>query len=38
MPLPGRHNIENAVAAIAIALENGVSENDIKKGLASFKV
>lgn len=37
MPLPGRHNIENAVAAIAIALENGVSENDIKKGLASFK-
>ncbi|UOH77701.1 UDP-N-acetylmuramate--L-alanine ligase [Ornithobacterium rhinotracheale] len=37
MPLPGRHNIENAVAAIAIALENGVSEDDIKKGLASFK-
>lgn len=34
--LPGRHNIENAVAAIAIALETGVSENDIKKGLASF--
>uniref|UniRef100_UPI0039A6A03B UDP-N-acetylmuramate--L-alanine ligase n=1 Tax=Ornithobacterium rhinotracheale TaxID=28251 RepID=UPI0039A6A03B len=37
MPLPGRHNIENAVAAIAIALENGVSAEDIRKGLASFK-
>ncbi|MBV7441527.1 UDP-N-acetylmuramate--L-alanine ligase [Weeksellaceae bacterium TAE3-ERU29] len=35
--LPGRHNIENAVAAIAIALEMGVSENDIKTGMESFK-
>ena len=34
--LPGRHNIENATAAITIALKLGVSPEDIKKALASF--
>ncbi|MCC6582564.1 MAG: UDP-N-acetylmuramate--L-alanine ligase [Chitinophagales bacterium] len=33
----GKHNIENAVGAIAIALNIGVSEEDIKKAVVSFK-
>ena len=33
----GRHNIENAVGAIAVALNIGISEDDIKKAIASFK-
>lgn len=37
MNLPGRHNIENAVAAIAMSLEMGVSESDIRKALQSFQ-
>ncbi|HCS19693.1 MAG TPA: UDP-N-acetylmuramate--L-alanine ligase [Bacteroidetes bacterium] len=35
--LPGRHNMENAVAASAIALSMGVSRENLSKGLASFK-
>lgn len=34
--LPGRHNIENATAAITMALKLGVMAEDIKKALASF--
>ena len=34
--LPGQHNIENAVAAIEVALALNVSVEDIRKGLASF--
>lgn len=37
MNLPGRHNIENAVASIALALEMEVTEVQIKAALASFK-
>ncbi|MGI9526269.1 MAG: UDP-N-acetylmuramate--L-alanine ligase [Weeksellaceae bacterium] len=37
MHLPGRHNIENAVAAIAMAMELGVKENQIKEALDTFK-
>ena len=33
----GKHNIENAIGAIAIALNVGVSEEDIKDAVASFK-
>lgn len=33
----GKHNIENAVGAIAIALNIGVSADDIKNGIATFK-
>lgn len=36
-PLPGRHNIQNAVAASALALKYGLSEQEIKAGLESFK-
>jgi UDP-N-acetylmuramate--alanine ligase len=35
--LPGRHNVENATAAIAVALKMGVSEASIRESLASFK-
>src|SRR3546814_15945358 len=34
--MPGRHNISNATAAIAVANRLGIAEEDIRKGLASF--
>ncbi|QPC88200.1 UDP-N-acetylmuramate--L-alanine ligase [Mesorhizobium sp. NBSH29] len=36
LPMPGRHNVSNATAAIAVAHELGMSGEDIKKGLSSF--
>ena len=36
LPMPGRHNVSNACAAIAVANRLGISEADIRKGLASF--
>ncbi|MGI9352275.1 MAG: UDP-N-acetylmuramate--L-alanine ligase [Rhizobiaceae bacterium] len=36
LPMPGRYNVSNATAAIAIALELGVSHEDIRKGISSF--
>jgi UDP-N-acetylmuramate--alanine ligase len=35
--LPGRHNVENALAAAAVATELGVAWSDIKNGLKSFQ-
>jgi UDP-N-acetylmuramate--alanine ligase len=35
--LPGRHNVLNALAAIAVATEVGVSDEAIIKALADFK-
>ena len=35
--LPGRHNVDNAVSVIAIAHLVGLSDEEIKDGLASFK-
>lgn len=37
MPFPGLHNVENAVAALALAQLEGVSQEDMQKGLASFQ-
>ncbi|WP_018625358.1 UDP-N-acetylmuramate--L-alanine ligase [Kangiella aquimarina] len=34
--LPGRHNVQNALAAIAVASEDGVSDASIQKALAEF--
>ena len=34
--LPGQHNIENAVAAIEVALAMGISNEKIRQGLSSF--
>jgi UDP-N-acetylmuramate--alanine ligase len=36
MQVPGFHNVENAVATAAVCLEVGLSEAQIKAGLASF--
>ena len=35
--LPGRHNLENAVAAVAIALRLGLSAEEIRCGLKTFR-
>lgn len=35
--LPGRHNIENSLAAVAIAQSLGIDNEKIKKSLASFR-
>jgi UDP-N-acetylmuramate--alanine ligase len=35
--LPGRHNVENAVAAIAVALKLGIDPQKIKAAITSFK-
>lgn len=37
MRIPGFHNIENALAAAALALQVGVSLEQIKDGIATFK-
>jgi len=37
LPLPGQHNIYNALAAIAAAKILGIKKKSIKKGLESFK-
>jgi UDP-N-acetylmuramate--alanine ligase len=36
LPMPGRHNVSNATAAIAVAHELGMRPEDIRKGLSSF--
>src|SRR4051794_24611036 len=36
LPMPGRHNALNATSAIAVARELGMSDEQIRKGLASF--
>ncbi|MEW6469787.1 MAG: UDP-N-acetylmuramate--L-alanine ligase [Bacteroidota bacterium] len=35
--IPGRHNIENSIAAVAAAREMGVDDEAIRKALASFR-
>jgi UDP-N-acetylmuramate--alanine ligase len=36
LPVAGRHNLQNAVAAIAVARELGVTDDGIRKGLKKF--
>jgi UDP-N-acetylmuramate--alanine ligase len=36
LPMPGRHNVSNATAAISVAHELGISPDSIKKGLLGF--
>ncbi|HUG61726.1 MAG TPA: UDP-N-acetylmuramate--L-alanine ligase [Methylomirabilota bacterium] len=36
LPMPGRHNVSNATAAIAVAHRLGLSADAIRKGLADF--
>jgi len=36
LPMPGRHNVSNATAAIAVAQRLGITPDAIAKGLAAF--
>ncbi|HCB75314.1 MAG TPA: UDP-N-acetylmuramate--L-alanine ligase [Sphingomonas bacterium] len=36
LPMPGRHNVQNALAAIAVALELGIEDRTIEKGFGAF--
>ena len=36
LPAPGRHNVQNALAAIAVASDEGLSDQAIRRGLAGF--
>ena len=36
MPMPGRHNVQNAIAAIAVGLQMGMQDSDIVTGFAKF--
>ncbi|MBW3095921.1 UDP-N-acetylmuramate--L-alanine ligase [Pseudohoeflea coraliihabitans] len=36
LPMPGRHNVSNATAAIAVAHELGMSAADIARGITQF--
>lgn len=33
---PGKHNVENAIAALAVCLHCGISEQELRRGLFSF--
>ena len=37
LPMPGRHNVANALAAMTVARELGVADADAVKGLAAFE-
>jgi UDP-N-acetylmuramate--alanine ligase len=37
LPMPGDHNVSNALAAVAVALHLGMSAETIRDGLKSFK-
>jgi UDP-N-acetylmuramate--alanine ligase len=36
LPMPGRHNVQNALAAIGVALELGIDDATIQNGFAKF--
>lgn len=36
LPMPGEHNVSNALAAVAVALHLGVKDEDIRRALAGF--
>lgn len=36
LPMPGRHNVQNALAAIAVAIEMGCGDDVIREGFGSF--
>ncbi|MDQ3245603.1 MAG: UDP-N-acetylmuramate--L-alanine ligase [Pseudomonadota bacterium] len=37
VPIPGRHNVQNALAAIAVALELGIDDDRIRDGFRRFE-
>ncbi|HEV2078830.1 MAG TPA: UDP-N-acetylmuramate--L-alanine ligase [Allosphingosinicella sp.] len=36
LPMPGRHNVQNALAAIGVAIEFGIPDQVVAKGFQSF--
>jgi UDP-N-acetylmuramate--alanine ligase len=36
LPMAGRHNVQNALAAVAVAIELGLADATIQKGFAAF--
>lgn len=36
LPMPGVHNVSNATAAVCVALELGLTDDEIRRGLANF--
>jgi UDP-N-acetylmuramate--alanine ligase len=36
VPIPGRHNVQNALAAMAVAMELGISDEEIVSGFQRF--
>jgi UDP-N-acetylmuramate--alanine ligase len=36
LPMPGRHNVQNALAAVAVAIELGIDDDAIRSGFARF--
>ncbi|MGN6375308.1 MAG: UDP-N-acetylmuramate--L-alanine ligase [Sphingomonas sp.] len=36
LPMPGRHNVQNALAAIGVAIELGIDDATIQRGFAAF--
>ena len=36
LPMSGRHNVQNALAAVAVAIELGIDDATIQKGFAGF--
>jgi len=36
LPMPGRHNVQNALAAIAVAIEMGCTDEVIREGFGAF--
>jgi UDP-N-acetylmuramate--alanine ligase len=36
LPMPGRHNVQNALSAVAVGLEMGMSDEMVQSGFAKF--
>jgi len=36
LPMPGRHNVQNALAAVGVALELGIPDETIRNGFSQF--
>jgi UDP-N-acetylmuramate--alanine ligase len=36
LPMPGRHNVQNALSAVAVAIELGIADEAIRTGFARF--
>ncbi len=36
LPMPGRHNVQNALAAVTVGLQMGMSDEDVQNGFATF--